>query len=139
MTVNPEPPPPPVVVKQAVTPWKFLLGSLAIALVAGFAGGLVSHAAFPTPAGPRGATGAPGKQGPPGAAGAAGTASSVTLAKIGFCFTVSSESGASVYYVNGVTIAPPTDTNGVLSCRTGRYVTLQPELPTGSKAATYTP
>ena len=133
---------PPVLHPRPRPSWAVLIASAVIAVILGFGGGVASRAAFRAPAvrGPKGAPGAQGPVGETGPAGPPGTAANVSLSKIGFCLTVSTHSSSTGFYaVNGVYISPPTDKGGVLSCSSGRYITLEPTLPTGKPATTYKP
>src|ERR1035437_342213 len=88
------------------------------ALMLGFGGGLASHAAFPAPAGAAGPSGVVGR------AGALRPAANIDLRKIGLCVWTEYAFSGSVGYVNGVSIFPPTNNGGTLSCPYGTYVNL---------------
>jgi hypothetical protein len=99
------------------------------ALVLGFAGGLASHALFPSKQGPAGTQGKEGKQGPvgeAGPAGPAGNAANIDLSNIGYCVNVNYVYSGTVTYVSGVSISSPILTNGTQSCPNGTFTPLQP-------------
>ena len=107
------------------------VGSLAIvgvlALLLGFAGGIVSHAIFPAKTG---ATGAAGKQGPAGEAGPAGQTgppANINLSQLGYCVDVSyfNDTTDSFTWVSGVSIYAPTVTNGTQSCPSGTFTPIE--------------
>ena len=103
--------------------------SIIAVLVLGFAGGLASHALFPSKQGPAGAQGKEGKQGPvgeAGPAGPAGNAANINLSTIGYCVNVDNVYSGGVSYVQDVSLYAPTLTNGTQSCPTGTFTPLQP-------------
>lgn len=101
------------------------IGIIAV-LVLGFAGGLASHAMFPSKQGPAGVEGKQGPAGEAGPQGAAGDAANINLSNIGYCVNVDYVYSGNVTYVSGVSISSPVLTNGTQSCPTGTFTPLQP-------------
>lgn len=99
-----------------------ILGGIAIAIVSGFVGGVVSHSAFPAKQGQRGEQGPVGQTGPAGPTGTGGTFSTANL---GYCVDTSSETlnnyTPPVNAITYVGIYPPTITNGTQSCPSGTF------------------
>jgi hypothetical protein len=114
-----------------VMTWKVAPLIALVALVLGFGGGLVSHAAFPAPKGATGPTGPPGPS---------GVGTPIDLNNMGYCVSVSTMNNQTwdAFYVTNVSISAPTDTAGTLSCPSGQYVSLEPTLPSGGPSG-YTP
>jgi hypothetical protein len=111
------------------------IGIIAV-LVLGFAGGLASHALFPSKQGPAGAQGKEGKQGAvgeAGPAGPAGNAANINLSSIGYCFGYNTFADTTDNYtwVTSVSLYAPTDTNGTQSCPSGTFTPLQPTTNNG--------
>jgi hypothetical protein len=136
----------PPVYNSGPRTWVLILAAVVIALVAGAGGAGLDHAAFPAKNGAVGARGPAGPQGPIGLTGAPGAAASssqvsVDTDKLGYCFETqtANDSALDLYYVNDVSLFPPTDDNGVLSCGSGSFVSLTPNLPSGSPATGYDP
>jgi hypothetical protein len=107
-----------------------IVAGVAIAIIAGFLGGVVSHAAFPAKQGPQGVHGPTGPVGSAGPAGPAGTAGNVNTSNLGYCISTSTETlnnyTPPVFVVTGVSIYAPTITNGTQSCPTGSFESLSP-------------
>lgn len=114
---------------------------VAIALVAGVIGGLVGQTIFPAKNGARGPHGDAGPMGPQGPAGSAATIQTLDTNKVGYCFDTSStyDSNYPINIVTNVSLSPPTDTGGTLSCPSGTFVALTPNGPNGTPVANYNP
>ena len=102
-----------------------IVGVVAIAVVSGFLGGVVSHAAFPAKQGPQGVRGPAGQTGPAGSKGPAGPVGNVDTSTLGYCIDTSTETlnyfTPPVTVVTSVNVYAPTITNGTQSCPTGSF------------------
>ena len=107
--------------------------TVGVALVAGFGGGLASHAAFPAPRGLRGVVGVAGDrgpEGPPGSTGQPGKMIRLDLNRLGYCFNYNTQTSTdgTTTWVTGVYLNPPNEdkASGALSCPSGSFVSLTP-------------
>lgn len=93
---------------------------LAAAILSGAASGIITGELNH---GPRGAAGAQGQRGQVGPAGPAGkSGSDANIGPLGVC--VSTNSSGTTFFVDGV--FQPTVINGVPSCTTGTFTSIQP-------------
>ena len=104
----------------AMTPKMTLALCLSASILAGLASGFVTGELHAGPRGVRGVRGAAGPVGATGAAGKAGSAASV--GPLGVCVDVQFNGTNS--FVDSV--AQPVTINGVPSCETGTFVSIQP-------------
>ena len=124
------------------TTLKLVVIAACIAILAGGFGALIATVGFPAKNGKVGATGPTGHAGPQGAQGVvgpSGNAATVDTNKMGYCFSVNYTSNSAASWANSVSLSPPTDNNGTLSCTVGQFVSLTPVTPQGYPVPNYAP
>ncbi|RAG87151.1 hypothetical protein DN069_02930 [Streptacidiphilus pinicola] len=106
-----------------MSPKVILAVCLSAAILSGAASGVITGELNQGARGARGAVGAPGPRGQVGAVGPAGkSGSDANLGPLGVC--VSTNTSGTTFFVDGV--YQPAVINGVPSCTTGTFTSIQP-------------
>jgi hypothetical protein len=113
---------------------KFSAGMLAavavVAIVLGFAGGVVSHAVFPASQGKMGVSGKQGPVGETGSQGPPGSAATVSTSNLGVCWnTTYGSDGLGNDFVQSISMESPSLVSGTQSCPSGSFVGVTAQAP----------